>query len=207
MAKEHSGIGFFLAILVGSGLGASLALWVDDRRGDAQSAEAHVAILDSLILELEDSFERGHFHAAEFVARVDRWHQKDGRGYPAVPGHYRIPGAPLPPRSAWEFAVASGGADALPATLHMELAYYYEEYAGIYRKYSRLAETTERDVMPLAIEGAEAFYGADGEVLPKYRVHMELQLEFAAELRMLSDKAGRLAARLDALRQEPGNTE
>ena len=77
-----------------------------------------------------------------------------------------------------------------------------KEYAGIYRKYSRLAETTERDVMPLAPEGAASFYGADGEVLPKYRVHMELQLEFAEELRMLSDKAGQLATRLEALRVE-----
>lgn len=207
MAKEYSGIGFLLAILVGSGLGASIALWVDDRRSDARGTEAYEAMLDSLILELEDSFERGHYHAAEFVARVDQWRVKDGRGYPAVPGHYRIPGAPLPSRSAWQFAVDSGGIDALPPTLRMEIAYYYEEYAGIYRKYSRLAETTERDVMPLAIEGAESFYGTDGEILPKYRVHMELQLEFADELRMLSDKAGRLAVRLDSLRGESTSTE
>jgi hypothetical protein len=39
------------------------------------------------------------------------------------------------------------------------------------------------------VAGVDTFYGTDGRLLPVFRVHMDLQKEFATDLRRLSGMA------------------
>jgi hypothetical protein len=55
-------------------------------------------------------------------------------------------------------------------------------------------------VLPRLVAGPDAFYGADGRILPVFRVYMDLQQEFASDLRNLSAKAHDLRFRLENLR-------
>ena len=121
-------------------------------------------------------------------------------GVRAVPAYYRLPGAPSPPHSAWETAVVSGANRHIPPELRMEIGWFYEEYVGIHANYRRYNEITERELMPREYAGVDAFYAEDGELLPLFRVHRALQLEFANDLERLSLAAGNLAAELEMLR-------
>jgi hypothetical protein len=47
----------------------------------------------------------------------------------------------------------------------------------------------------------DTFYGADGHLLPLFRVHMDLQKEFAMDLRRLSGLAHDLRIRLEDLQR------
>jgi len=51
--------------------------------------------------------------------------------------------------------------------------------------------------MPRALQGAAAFYGPDGKLLPEFRVHLTLIGEFAADLKRLSLRAGELKQKLE----------
>ena len=77
----------------------------------------------------------------------------------------------------------------------MELGYFYSEFVGIHDSYDRYNQFTEREVLPRLAGGPDAFYGPDGKLLPIFRVHMDLQNEFAADLRRL----GQMAHDLEAL--------
>jgi len=59
---------------------------------------------------------------------------------------------------------------------------------------------TEREVLPRIALGPDAFYATDGRILPAFRVHMDLQKEFAADLRKLSNQAHDLRLRLETVR-------
>jgi hypothetical protein len=54
-------------------------------------------------------------------------------------------------------------------------------------------------VLPKALVGPDAFYGPDGRLLPMFRVHMDLQKEFAQDLRRLGIMAHDLRGRLEAV--------
>jgi len=53
--------------------------------------------------------------------------------------------------------------------------------------------------LPNALLGPDAFYGRDGRLLPAFRVHMDLQKEFAVDLLRLSSMARDLRSRLEAV--------
>jgi hypothetical protein len=84
--------------------------------------------------------------------------------------------------------------------LRIELGLFYSEMAGIHDNYDRYNQFTEREVLPRIALGPDAFYGADGHILPNFRVHMDLQKEFAADLRRLSNQARPLRMRLETVR-------
>ena len=120
-------------------------------------------------------------------------------GNRAIPGYYRIPGAPHPPSAAWNSAVTSGIARMLEPNLRTDLGYFYSEFVGIHDNYDRYNQFAEREILPRLAAGPDAFYGPDGKLLPSFRVHMDLQKEFAADLRRLGGIAHDLRLRLEAL--------
>jgi hypothetical protein len=75
--------------------------------------------------------------------------------------------------------------------LRTELGLFYSEVVGIHDNYDRYNQFTEREVLPRIARGPDAFYGTDGRILPAFRVHMDLQKEFAADLRKLSETQAR----------------
>lgn len=180
--------------------GITLAFFVENYREELIERSAFERTLDGLIVELSHYRERGVAHAAQIEDRIREWEEKHAAGVRAVPGYYRLPGAPSPPHSAWQTAVASGAVARIPPELRMEIGWFYEEYVGIHANYRRYNEITERELMPREYVGPDAFYGDDGELLPMFRVHRQLQLEFAADLERLSLAAGNLAAELESLR-------
>jgi hypothetical protein len=181
-------------------VGVSAAFVVDNYRENRnQAAEFHQA-LSGVTVELDRHSRRGREFADSFSARIKEWEEADRAGKRAVPGYYRIPGSTHPPIAAWNTMVSSGLARLIEPKLRTELGYFYSEFAGIHDNYDRYNQFTEREVLPRLAAGPDAFYGPDGRVLPMFRVHMDLQQEFADDLRKLSTKAHELRTRLENLR-------
>lgn len=179
--------------------GVSAAFVVDnyrDRR--TQTAEIDQGIA-GIITELKHHENRTQEHANAILSNIARWKNDDQAGKRAIPGYYRIPGASHPPSSAWTLAVASGTARLIDPNLRLELGYFYSELVGIHDNYDRYNQFKEREVLTRIRSGPDAFYGQDGRLLPAFETHMELQSEFARELRKLGAKAHELRVRLEAL--------
>jgi hypothetical protein len=87
----------------------------------------------------------------------------------------------------------------LEPSLRWDLGYFYSEFVGVHDNYVRYNQFTERELLPKALSGPDAFYGSDGHLLPGFRVHMDLQKEFAEDLRRLSSMASDLRVRLEAV--------
>ncbi len=180
-------------------LGVSAAFFVESYRETlSEKAELRQAIA-GIITELKHYEKRSPEFADSFKAANDRWTVADRAGRRAVPGYFRIPGAPHPPAAAWNTAVASGILRLLDPGLRLDLGYYYSEFVGIHDNYDRYNQFTEREILPRLPVGPDAFYGPDGKLLPIFRVHMDLENEFAADLRRLAGVARDLRLRLEAL--------
>ena len=95
--------------------------------------------------------------------------------------------------------VSSGLARLIEPGLRTELGLFYSEVVGIHDNYDRYNQFTEGEVLPRIALGPDAFYDADGRILPIFRVHMDLQKEFAADLRKLSIQAHDLRIRLETI--------
>jgi hypothetical protein len=121
-------------------------------------------------------------HADAIIADIERWRREDAAGRRAIPGHYTITGALRPPAPAWETAVASGTANMLEPTLRMDLGWFYNEFIGVHANHARQVEFSEREILPRIEQGPDAFYGGDGRLLPRFRVHMDLLETFANDL-------------------------
>ena len=165
-----------------------------------QIAEMHKAAA-GIIAELTNSELKSKKYSDAILADVNRWEEADRTGQRAIPGHYRIPGAPHPPAAAWNSAVSSGVARMLEPKLRMDLGYFYSEFVGIHDNYDRYHQFTEHEVLPRIISGVDAFYGPDGHILPIFRVHMDLQKEFATDLRRLGELAHDLRLQLEAVQR------
>ena len=180
-------------------IGVSAAFVVDNYRDNrSQAAELHQAVA-GIVTELDHYQARAGKFADAIDSRIAAWEKADRAGQRAIPAYFRIPGADHPPSAAWTTAVASGVARMLEPELRMDLGYFYSEFVGIHENYARFNAFTEREVLPRALEGPDAFYGPDGKLLPMFRVHMQLQAEFAADLRRLGGAAHDLRARLAKL--------
>ncbi len=180
-------------------LGVSAAFVLENYRETlSQREELHQAVA-GIITELEHYETRSVQYANAFNAAIERWAAADREGRRAVPGYYRIPGAPHPPSAAWNTAVTSGIARMLEPKLRVQLGYFYNEFVGIHDNYDRYNQFTEREVLPRLADGPDAFYGPDGKLLPIFRVHMNLQNDFAADLRRLGGMAHDLRKRLESL--------
>jgi hypothetical protein len=192
-------LGWLAGELVVVFVGVSAAFVVDNYRDNKnQAAEFHQA-LAGVIAELSRTETRGREFADRITGKIAEWDTADRSGNRAIPGYYQIPGSTHPPTAAWNTMVASGLARLIEPKLRTELGYFYSEFIGIHDNYDRYNQFTEREVLPRVALGPDAFYGADGRLLPAFRVHMDLQNEFASDLRKLSAKAHDLRIRLEAL--------
>jgi hypothetical protein len=195
----RSRLGWLVGQLFVIFLGVSAAFVVENYRETlSQKEELHQSVT-GIITELQHYEQRSVQFSDAFNAAVERWAAADREGRRAVPGYYRIPGAAHPPAAAWNTAVASGIARMLEPKLRMDLGYFYSEFVGIHDSYDRYNQFTEREVLPRLAGGPDAFYGPDGKLLAIFRVHMDLQNEFAADLRRLGQMAHDLRTRLEAL--------
>jgi hypothetical protein len=95
--------------------------------------------------------------------------------------------------------LSSGLVRLIEPKLRTELGYFYSEFNGIHDNYDRYNQFTEREVLTRLSAGPDAFYGPDGHVLPIFRIYMDLQQEFANDLRNLSTKAHDLRVRLEGI--------
>jgi hypothetical protein len=192
-------IGWLAGELIVIFAGVSAAFVVENYRDNRnQVNEMHQAVA-GIIAELTETETKTRTFSDAILADIARWEDADRAGKRTVPGHYRIPGAPHPPSAAWNSAVASGVARMLEPKLRRDVGYFYSELVGIHDNYDRYNQFTEREVLPKALLGPDAFYGPDGRLLPAFRVHMDLQREFAQDLRRLGTMAHDLRGRLEAV--------
>jgi hypothetical protein len=180
-------------------LGVSAAFLVENYRQQQTDKADMMQAVAGIIKELEDYEVKSPQLADGFDSAIEKWKAADRQGQRAIPGYFRIPGAPHPPTAAWSSTVSSGIARMLDPKLRIDLGYFYNEFLGVHENYARYNEFTEREVLPRVELGPDAFYGADGKLLPMFRVHMNLQSEFAADLRRFGKMAHDLRIRLEAL--------
>jgi hypothetical protein len=195
----RSRVGWLAGQLVVIFLGVSAAFFVENYRESLSQREELRQAAAGIITELKHYETRSVELADGFDAAIDKWRAADRAGQRAVPGYYRIPGAPHPPSAAWNATVSSGIARMFDPELRMDLGFFYSEFVGIHENYARYNQFTEREVLPRLAAGPDAFYGPDGKLLPMFQVHMDLQKEFAADLRRLAKTAHDLRLRLESL--------
>lgn len=173
-------------------VGVTAAFVVEGYRERSNEARELRQAKEGILAELARYQVRSIEHADSIDASIDRWRALDDAGEQAVPGYYRIPGAPYPPTAAWDAAVASGVASMFEPSLRLALGYFYTEFTGIHDNYVRRLVFIEGVIMPAAQGGAGAFYDAEGDIRPEYDVYMSLMAEFAGDLRRVSEQAGEL---------------
>jgi hypothetical protein len=178
-------------------VGVSAAFVVENYRDNRNQAAEFHQTLAGVIAELNRHEGRSLEFADGISARITEWEKAARDGNRAVPGYFRIPGATHPPIAAWNTMVSSGLARLIEPKLRTELGYFYSELTGVHDNYDRYNQFTEREVLPRIASGPDAFYGPDGHLLPMFRVHMDLQQEFANDLRALSTRAHDLRTRLE----------
>ena len=181
-------------------LGVTAAFLVENYRESVSQRQELRQAIAGIISELEHQQTRSAEHADAFEREIERWATADREGRRAVPGYYRIPGAPRPPSAAWDATVSSGIARLFEPKLRLDLGYYYNEFVGIHENNDRYNQFTEREILPRLSAGPDAFYGPDDKLIPMFRVHMDLQKEFAADLRRFGQMAHDLRTRLERLR-------
>jgi hypothetical protein len=193
-------LGWLASELIVVFAGVSAAFVVENYRDKRnQIAEMHQAVAGIMAELTTDSEIKGQKFSDAILADIARWEDADQAGKRTIPLHYRTPGAPHPPAAAWNSAVASGVARILDPKLRLDLGYFYNEFVGIHDNYDRYNQFAEREVLPRILSGPDAFYGPDGHLLPAFRIYMDLQKEFAADLRRLSVLAHDLRVRLEAV--------
>ena len=180
-------------------LGVIAAFLVENYRQRENDKADMMQAAAGIIKELEEFEVKSVKFADGFDSAIEKWEAADRQGKRAVPGYFRIPGSSHPPTAAWTATVNSGLARMFDPQLRRELGYFYSEFVGIHDNYDRYNQFTEREVLPRQLEGPDAFYGSEGKLLPMFRVHMDLQAQFAAELRRLAQIAHDLRLRLEAM--------
>ena len=196
----RSHLGWLLGQLLVIFLGVTAAFIDENYRERASQREELRQAVAGLITEMEHYETRSAQFADGFDSAIQKWKAADGQGQRAVPGYYRIPGSTHPPTAAWTSTVNSGIARMFDPQLRRDLGYFYSEFVGIHDNYERYNEFTERQILPRLDAGPDAFYGPDGKLLPMFRVHMDLETEFAADLRRMGQMAHDLRVRLEGLR-------
>lgn len=195
-------LGWLAGELVVVFIGVSAAFVIDNYRDSRGQAAEFNQALAGLIAELNRTETRGHEFADNITSKVDEWEKADRNHQRAIPGYYRIPGSTHPPTAAWNTMVSSGLVRLIEPELRTELGYFYNEFVGIHDNYDRYNHFTEREILPKALSGPDLFYGPDGNILPEFRVQMNLEKDFATDLRTLSAKAHDLRLRLEAVQSK-----
>ena len=185
----RSHIGWLAGQLIVVFAAVSAAFVVENYRDSKNQQAEFRQALSGLVAELTRYETRGLEFADGADAKFAAWEEADRAGRRAIPAYFRIPGATHPPSAAWTTMVSSGLARMIEPGLRFELGLFYSEVVGIHDNYDRYNQVTEREVLPRIALGPDAFYGGDGRIQPFFRVHMDLQKEFAADLRKLSLQA------------------
>jgi hypothetical protein len=196
----RSHLGWLAGQLLVIFLGVTAAFIVENYRENVSQREELRQAVAGLITELQEYETRSAQFADAFDSAIEKWKAADRDGQRVVPGYFRIPGATHPPTAAWTSTVNSGIARMLDPKLRRELSYFYSEFLGIHDNYDRYNQFTEREILPRLAAGSDAFYGSDGKLLPMFRVHMDLETEFAADLRRMGQMAHDLRTRIETLR-------
>jgi len=178
-------------------VGVTAAFIVENIREDRAALDDLRQAARGIVVELRHYNERGQLLAAKLRESIEAWRRADAEGRRAIPTIFRIPGAPTPPTAAWDGAVASGVANHIDPEIRRRLGYFYSEYRGIHTNYARHLEFIEREILPRAVVGVEAFY-PNGEFDPAIRARLTLLEEFATDLQLLSEEAEALADELEA---------
>jgi len=196
----RSHLGWLAGQLIVIFLGVTAAFIVENYRERINQREELQEAIAGLITEMEN-FEHGSAdYSNAFDSAIEKWKAADRQGQRAVPGYFRIPGAPHPPSAAWTTTVNSGIARMFDPKLRLDLGYFYNEFLGIHENYQRYNDFTEREILPRLAAGPDAFYGSDGKLMSMFQVHMDLEAEFASDLRRMGQMAHDLRLRLEALR-------
>lgn len=182
-------------------VGVTSAFFVEGYRSDLEQQEQLRLATSGLVAELGRHEVRSMEHADSIRFRIAVWQSADSAGRGAVPAYYIIPGAPYPPKAAWDAAVSSGVASLYDPSLRLELGYYFAEFVGVHDNYTRRLAFIESDVLPRARSGPDSFYDSSGSLLPQFATEMGLLADFAADLAELSEWAGTLRTRLESLDQ------
>ncbi len=203
MNRDRAGAGERAARVVAEGLiifaGVTAAFLVEGYRDDLEDSKRLEQATAGIITEMTHYATRSREHADSITARIDAWRRADSAGRRAVPGYYRIPGAPHPPTAAWDAAVASGVASLFEPELRLDLGYFYNEFVGVHDNYVRYLEFAEREILPRAEVGPDEFYDTAGRLRPEFRSYMRLFQEFADDLRGLAATAEELRSRLETM--------
>jgi len=173
-------------------VGVTAAFLVEGYRTRLDEAQDLGQAKEGILAELVRYQVRAVEHADSIDASIGRWRTADQNGVQAVPGYYRIPGAPQPPTAAWDAAVSSGVASMFDPELRLALGYFYTEFLGIHQNYVRRLEFIENVIMPTSRLGRSAFYDHSGKLRPEFQVQMSLLAEFAADLRNITEEASTL---------------
>jgi hypothetical protein len=190
--------GRIVAELVVVFVGVTAAFFVEGYREQLDADRALRQASAGILAELRTYETKGLAYADSMTAHLDAWEAADREGRRAVPTFYRLPGAPRPPTAAWESTVASGVASGFEPDFRYRLGYFYNEFSGIQLNYIRHLDFIEREVLPRAELGADAFYDASGRFDPVVRSRMRLMREYVADLDRLSREAGELGDELEA---------
>jgi hypothetical protein len=180
---ERLPVGRLVAELFVIFIGVSAAFFVENFREHQRELEELDQAVDGIIFELQHYGTRTLVHAGEIEAALARWEAEDAAGRRAIPADYTISGALRPPAPAWETTVASGTANLLEPTIRMDLGWFYNEHIGVHANHARHVAFSEQEILPLILQGADSFYGANGDLLPQFRAHMELLRTFGEDLR------------------------
>lgn len=173
-------------------LGVTAAFLVDDFRDRREASQRAVLLAGAIHQDIGDSLRV----LAEIASAIEKGLSDFEAGLAAgqhpVPYVLEIRGALRPPSGVWESAGEIGLRDFADPDLLFELSYYYSESQGVADNFVRYAEFTEREFWPVALSGSSGFYGEDGELLGKFKAHIQQlrdyrsdivrQLEWGAEL-------------------------
>jgi hypothetical protein len=174
------------------------AFWVEGHQQDREDRERALTILVALQAELTVLAEHGPVVRDAIRSALDEYDLAEEAGRTAVPAFYREPQAETPSTSVWRATVASGGVNLLDPEFFFSLAAFYNRVESFSERYLRYNVFTEREVLPLLSQGAEAFYDPQtGTLDPNFAVHMD-------QLRTLWEESSAIVIRADALSIEVG---
>lgn len=185
-----------LAIIFVGVFGAFVAEDVRQQREDDQRAQQTYRAVRA---EIQAYAERAPFVVDQMQEAVDSWNASREAGERPPPPYYREPRAETPPTAIWQATLASGGVALLDPTLFNQLAEFYNRIESVSARYQRYNAVTEREVLPRIMDGTEAFYRPDGEVVGLYATHIMLLSEIREELNLLVVEAAEMESALAAV--------
>ena len=185
----------FVIVVLGVVVGLQVNLW-NEARVEAQRRQQ---IIDALVTNLNDAFGVQKRFFSEIDAGLARWEAAYASGDRPSPYYYRIEGADTAP-DVWSTFEQMELTELFDPVTLFDLTFFYSELDGVGRKYIRYVTFVEDEVLPGLIRGEDAFYNADGQVLPRFQANMDRLRDYQHETERMTRWAECLVYRLDAER-------